>query len=99
VLLKDGVEKHPAMLSRFADCIETLRKEQTTGTKLADEIGLGSSAAKGEAKMSILLVEQYLDFLQGTRRHLRDHGARRGRLCRQPVDALTDDVVKKYLTV
>ena len=46
VLLKDGVEKHPAMLSRFADCIEALRKEQTTGTKLADEIGSHSSNLK-----------------------------------------------------
>src|SRR5436190_487466 len=28
VLLKDGVEKHPAMLNRFAECVDALRKAQ-----------------------------------------------------------------------
>jgi urea transport system ATP-binding protein len=98
VLLKDGAEKHPAMLNRFADCIEALRKEQTTGTKLADEIGSALQQLKGEAKMSILLVEQYLDFCK----ELADTFAIMDRgvvVCGGTVGDLTDDVVKKYLTV
>ena len=62
VLLKEGVEKHPALFNRFAECVETLRKEQPTGTNLGDEIGSALKQLHGEAKMSILLVEQYLDF-------------------------------------
>src|SRR6185436_8470564 len=34
VLLKEGVEKHPALLTRFADCVDALRKAMPTGTNL-----------------------------------------------------------------
>lgn len=98
VLLKDGVEKHPGMLNRFADCIEALRKEQKTGTKLEEEIGAALQKLKGEAKMSILLVEQYLDFCKelADTFAIMDRGAV---VCAGTVNDLTDDVVKKYLTV
>ncbi len=98
VLLKDGVEQHPAMLNRFADCIEALRKEQTTGFKLADEIGSALQRLKGEEKISILLVEQYLDFC----RELADTFAIMDRgtvVIAGPVSALTDEVVRRHLTV
>ena len=98
VLLKEGVEKHPALFNRFADCIEALRKSQPSGTILGDEIGSALQQLRGEEKMSILLVEQYLDFC----RELADSFAIMDRgavVCAGNVDALTDDVVKKYLTV
>jgi urea transport system ATP-binding protein len=98
VLLKEGIEKHPALFNRFAECVETLRKTQPTGTKLGDEIGSALQQLHGEAKMSILLVEQYLDFCKelADTFAIMDRGAV---VCSGTVDALTDDVVKKYLTV
>ncbi len=98
VLLRDGVEKHPAMFARFADLIELIRKEQPTGNKLGEEIGTALKQLHGEAKMSILLVEQYLDFCKelADTFAIMDRGAV---VCAGTVDALTDDVVKKYLTV
>jgi urea transport system ATP-binding protein len=98
VLLKEGVEKHPALSNRFAECIETLRREQTTGTYLSDEIGSALKQLHGEAKISILLVEQYLDFCKELADSfaIMDRGAV---VCSGTVDGLTDDVVKKYLTV
>ena len=98
VLLKEGVEKHPALLTRFADCVDALRKAQPAGTVQADEIGAALKQLHGEAKMSILLVEQYLDFCKelADTFAIMDRGAV---VCAGTVDALTDDVVKKYLTV
>jgi urea transport system ATP-binding protein len=98
VLLKEGVEKHPALFNRFAECVEVLRKEQSTGTKLNDEIGSALKQLHGEAKISILLVEQYLDFCKelADTFAIMDRGAV---VCAGTVEALTDDVVKKYLTV
>ena len=98
VLLREGVEKHPAMFNRFAECIETLRKAEPTGAVLGEEIGAALQQLHGEAKMSILLVEQYLDFC----RELADTFAimeRGAVVCAGSIGALTDDVVKKYLTV
>ena len=98
ILLKNGVEKHPALLNRFAECVEALRRAEPTGTVLADEIGAALQQLKGEAKMSILLVEQYLDFCKelADTFAIMDRGAV---VCAGPVAALTDEVVKKHLTV
>jgi urea transport system ATP-binding protein len=98
VLLRDGVEKHPALFERFADSVEKLRHEQTTGTVLADEIGSALKKLVGEGKMSILLVEQYLDFCKelADTFAIMDRGAV---VAAGPVAALTDEVVKKHLTV
>jgi len=98
VLLRDGVEKHPALFNRFAECIETLRKAQSSGTILHDEIGSALQQLRGEAKISILLVEQYLDFC----RELADTFAIMDRgavVVAGPISVLTDDVVKQHLTV
>ena len=98
VLLRDGVEKRPAIFNRFAECVETLRKSQPSGTLLHDEIGSALKQLHGESKISILLVEQYLDFCKelADTFAIMDRGAV---VCAGTVDALTDDVVKKYLTV
>ena len=90
--------KHPALFNRFAECVEALRKAQSTGTNLSDEIGSALKQLHGEAKISILLVEQYLDFCKelADTFAIMDRGAV---VCAGTVDALTDDVVKKYLTV
>jgi urea transport system ATP-binding protein len=98
VLLRDGVEKHPALFESFADGVEKLRHEQSTGTVLAEEIGSALKKLAGEGKMSILLVEQYLDFCK----ELADTFAIMDRgvvVAAGPVAALTDEVVKKHLTV
>lgn len=99
VLLRDGIEKHPALFDRFADSVDKLRKENpATGTVIADEIGSALKSLRGEGKMSILLVEQYLDFCKelADTFAIMDRGAV---VCAGPVEALTDDVVKSYLTV
>jgi len=98
VLLREGVEKRPAMFNRFAECIEQLRKRQPEGSRLTDEIGSALKQLSGEAKMSILLVEQYLDFC----RELADVFAIMDRgaiVATGPVEGLTDAVVKQHLTV
>jgi len=98
VVLRDGIEKHPALFDRLAECIDKLRHEQPTGTVLAEEIGAALKQLRGEAKISILLVEQYLDFCKelADTFAIMDRGAV---VCSGPVGDLTDDVVKKYLTV
>ena len=98
VLLREGLEKHPAMFTRFAECIEQLRKQQPEGTRLGDEIGSALRQLNGEAKMSILLVEQYLDFC----RELADTFAIMDRgvvVAGGRVADLTDEVVQAHLTV
>ena len=98
VLIREGAEKHPAMLNRFAECIDALRKAEPTGNVLGEEIGSALQQLHGESKMAILLVEQYLDFCKelADTFAIMDRGAV---VCAGNVDALTDDVVKKYLTV
>ena len=99
ILLREGVEKHPALVDTLASAIEKLRHtDPKTELVLEEEIGSAIKALRGEGQMSILLVEQYLDFC----RELADTFAIMDRgavVCAGSVDALTDDVVKKYLTV
>ena len=98
ILIREGVEKHPAMFNRFAECVEQLRKQQPSGSRLTDEIGSALKRLSGEAKMSILLVEQYLDFC----RELADVFAIMDRgviVASGAVEGLTDAVVKQHLTV
>ncbi len=98
VLIREGVEKHPAMFNRFAECIDQIRKQQPDGSRLSDEIGSALKRLSGEAKMSILLVEQYLDFC----RELADVFAIMDRgvvVAAGRVAELTDAVVQAHLTV
>jgi urea transport system ATP-binding protein len=98
VLLREGIEKHPALFNRFAECIEQLRKEQPTGTRLGEEIGSALMQLRGEARISILLVEQYLDFCKelGDDFAILERGTvvASGAMC-----GLTEDIVKEFLTV
>lgn len=98
VLLRDGLDKHPAMFNRFAECMEALRKEQPTGNKLGEEIGSALQMLRGESNMAILLVEQYLDFAQELADifYIMDRGAI---VADGPIAGLTDAVVKEHLMV
>ena len=74
--------------------------EPTEGIQpnIIDQIGDAIKTLRTEGKMSILLVEQYLDFC----RELADDFAILNRgavVCAGPVAALTDEVVKAHLTV
>lgn len=77
-----------------------LLDEPTEGIQpnVIDQIGETIKLLKNEGKMSILLVEQYLDFA----RELADRFAimDRGAIVAQgPVEQLTDEVVRTHLTV
>jgi urea transport system ATP-binding protein len=74
--------------------------EPTEGIQpnIIDQIGEAIKLLRGEGRMSILLVEQYLDFC----RELADDFAIMDRgsvVCAGAVSELTDDVVKQHLTV
>ena len=74
--------------------------EPTEGIQpnIIDQIGEAIKMLRAEGKMSILLVEQYLDFCK----ELADNFAIMDRgvvVAAGPVEALTDDVVKAHLTV
>lgn len=74
--------------------------EPTEGIQpnIIDQIGDAIKMLREEGKMGILLVEQYLDFC----RELGDDFAilERGSVCASgPMAELSDDVVKKFLTV
>lgn len=74
--------------------------EPTEGIQpnIIDQIGEAIKLLRSEGKMSILLVEQYLDFCK----ELADDFAILNRgavVCAGPVEALTDEVVKEHLTV
>lgn len=97
-LLRDGVEKHPGGLETLTASVEKLRHQQPTGLVLEEEIGGALKQLRAEGRMSILLVEQYLDFCK----ELADTFAIMDRgtvVCAGPVAALTDEVVRRHLTV
>jgi urea transport system ATP-binding protein len=74
--------------------------EPTEGIQpnIIDQIGEAIKMLRTEGKMSILLVEQYLDFCKELADNfaIMDRGAV---VAAGPVAALTDDVVKAHLTV
>ena len=74
--------------------------EPTEGIQpnIIDQIGDTIKLLRAEGKMSILLVEQYLDFCKelADTFAIMDRGAV---VAAGPISVLTDDVVKKYLTV
>ena len=74
--------------------------EPTEGIQpnIIDQIGDAISALRAEGNMSILLVEQYLDFC----RELGDDFAileRGSVVAAGPMTGLSDDIVKEFLTV
>ncbi len=77
-----------------------LLDEPTEGIQpnIIDQIGETIKMLRREGQMSILLVEQYLDFCKelADTFAIMDRGAV---VAAGPISALSDDVVKKYLTV
>ena len=98
-LLRDGVGAAPEALESVATNLTTLRRATPSdGLALADEISSALQQLRAEGAMSILLVEQYLDFC----RELGDAYAilERGAVASAgPMADLSDDIVKKFLTV
>jgi urea transport system ATP-binding protein len=74
--------------------------EPTEGIQpnIIDQIGDTLSKIRNEGKMSILLVEQYLDFCMevADRFYVMDRGAV---VAGGPIKDMNQDIVKKYLTV
>jgi urea transport system ATP-binding protein len=74
--------------------------EPTEGIQpnIIDQIGDTIRLLRREGRMSILLVEQYLDFARelGDVFHIMDRGTV---VANGPISALNETVVKKYLTV
>jgi urea transport system ATP-binding protein len=77
-----------------------LLDEPTEGIQpnIIDQIGETLVKIKGEGKLSILLVEQYLDFCLavGERFYIMDRGAV---VAHGPIGDLNDTIVKQHLTV
>ncbi|HEX4119007.1 MAG TPA: urea ABC transporter ATP-binding subunit UrtE [Verrucomicrobiae bacterium] len=77
-----------------------LLDEPTEGIQpnIIDQIGETLLKIKGEGKLSILLVEQYLDFCLavGESFYIMDRGAI---VANGPISHLNDDIVKQHLTV
>jgi urea transport system ATP-binding protein len=98
-LRREGSHPDSAAFKQISDTFAVLRKEGPhEGTLLKDEIETALNLLTGESSMTILLVEQYLDFCK----QLADNFAildRGSVVARGSVTDLTDDVVKEHLTV
>ena len=98
-LRRDGTHRAPEALHAVAVMVDSIRSTGPhDGMALAEEIGSALKQLRSEGTMSILLVEQYLDFCK----ELGDSFAilERGSVAAAgPMAALTDEVVKKFLTV
>ena len=98
-LRRVGADRHPAAFEKLSTTFLTLReKGPHEGNLLGEEIAVALAELHREKSMTILLVEQYLDFC----RELADHFAildRGAVVARGSVHDLTDEVVKAHLTV
>ncbi|HEU4679892.1 MAG TPA: ATP-binding cassette domain-containing protein [Terrimicrobiaceae bacterium] len=98
-LQREGAHRDVSVFQHINDSFATLRKEGPhEGTLLKDEIANALTLLIGESSMTILLVEQYLDFCK----ELADNFAildRGSVVARGAVAELTDEVVKEHLTV
>jgi urea transport system ATP-binding protein len=98
-LLRDGVHTAPETLDTIAGNLSAIRQTgPADGMAVAEEISSALKHLRAEGAMSILLVEQYLDFC----RELGDTYAilERGAVASAgPMSALGDDIVKRFLTV
>ena len=98
-LQREGAHPNSAAFRQIGESFAVLRKEGPhEGTVLKDEIGAALNMLSGESAMTILLVEQYLDFCK----ELADNFAvldRGSVVARGSVAELTEDLVKEHLTV
>lgn len=94
-----GSHRDASSFRQISDSFVRVRQEGPhEGTLLKDEIGTALDLLSGEEAMTILLVEQYLDFCK----ELADNFAildRGNVVARGSVAELTDEVVKEHLTV
>jgi urea transport system ATP-binding protein len=98
-LQREGAHRNSSAFQQLNDTFATFRSEGPhEGTLLKDEIQTALNLLTGENEITILLVEQYLDFCK----ELADNFAildRGSVVARGSVAELTDDVVKEHLTV
>ncbi|HEY5813017.1 MAG TPA: ATP-binding cassette domain-containing protein [Terrimicrobiaceae bacterium] len=99
VLQREGDRRNAAAFQQLSDSFTTVRSHGPhEGTVLRDEIQSALNLLSGEDEMTILLVEQYLDFCK----ELADNFAildRGSVVARGSVTELSEDVVKEHLTV
>jgi urea transport system ATP-binding protein len=98
LLRLEGCQKHPNLLDSVAASVERLKREDHQGNILGEEITHALRRLRAEEAMSILLVEQYLDFCKelGDTFAIMD----RGSIVEQgPIAELRDEVVRRHLTV
>jgi len=95
----EGSHRDASSFRQISDSFVRVRQEGPhEGTLLKDEIGTALDLLSGEEAMTILLVEQYLDFCK----ELADNFAildRGNVVARGSMAELTDEVVKEHLTV
>jgi urea transport system ATP-binding protein len=91
----EGIQ--PSIIDQIGDTIRTLRMEGLSPDSTG-EIGRAIRQLRAEGRMGILLVEQYLDFCLdvGDRFYVMDRGTI---VAEGPISRLSDDIVKKHLTV
>ena len=98
-LRRVGSHKDPAAFERLSQTFDQVRREGPhDGNLLGEEIAVALAQLHSEKSMTILLVEQYLDFCK----ELADNFAildRGAVVARGSVAELTDEVVKAHLTV
>ncbi|HAM73725.1 MAG TPA: ABC transporter ATP-binding protein [Verrucomicrobiales bacterium] len=96
----EGIQ--PNIIDQIGETIKTLRDEglgrSTPHDDPAREVADAIRAIRAEGRIGILLVEQYLDFCidVGDRFYAMDRGAV---VAQGPIRELTDEIVKKHLTV
>jgi len=91
----EGIQ--PNIIDQIGETIKRLRAEGF-GHDYAEEIGEAILKLRAEAKIGILLVEQYLDFCLevGDCFYIMDRGVI---VAEGGINQLTDDLVKRHLTV
>jgi urea transport system ATP-binding protein len=94
----EGIQ--PNIIDQIGETIKKLRTYGISGDQrdYAEEIGEAIRKLRAEARLGILLVEQYLDFCLevGDRFYIMDRGSI---VAQGPMTGLTDDIVKQHLTV
>lgn len=94
----EGIQ--PNIIDQIGDTIKRLSTHGLSGDEpeRAAEIQQAIQALRREARIGILLVEQYLDFCLevGDQFYIMDRGAV---VAQGPIRSLTDDIVREHLTV
>ena len=98
-LRRVGSHKEPAAFEKLSQTFDEVRREGPhDGNLLGEEIATALAQLHSEKSMTILLVEQYLDFCLavGDSFYIMDRGAI---VAEGPISGLKDDIVRQHLTV